>query len=285
METYDELKARYERLNQLHQVSQLIHSSLDSRVALGLIASEAARLMRASSASVVLINPTTDFLEIQASHGLPPNAMLLQLRLGEGITGWVARTGKPARVGNVLKDPRYIGLRLDVRSELAVPLEIQGEVRGALNVDSEREDAFSLEDEMLLQDLAVQAAGVIQNTWLYEQLHLKARLFEALISVSQAINSAVGLKDALQVIVREACTLMGAKMCSLLLLDETRQWLDLRACHGAGPSYIAKPRLSVEDSLVGIVIRRKKNRSKSITSRYPTAIKISKLRDRKDWWH
>src|SRR2546422_10072478 len=51
---------------------------------------------------------------------------------------------------------------------------------------------------------------------------------------------------------------MEAKMCSALLLDETRDWLDLRASFGAGRAYIQKPRLSVEESLLGVVVRRKK---------------------------
>ena len=138
-----ELKQRYERLASLHHVSNVIHSSLDPQEALRLILNEAVRLMRASSGSVVLINPTTGFLEIQAVQGLPPTAARLKLRIGEGITGWVARHGKAARVGDVLKDPRYIMVAPNVRSELAVPLEVQDEVRGVLNVDSEQVDAYS----------------------------------------------------------------------------------------------------------------------------------------------
>ena len=172
------LKARYERLNLLYHVGNVIHSTLDPQEALQLILSEAVRLMRASSGSVVLINPTTNFLEIQASKGLPENAAELKLRVGEGITGWVARVGQPARVGDVARDPRYIMLQRNVRSELAVPLEVNGEVRGVLNVDSDMENAFSADDQELLEALALQASRVIHNTWLDEQLRLKARLFE-----------------------------------------------------------------------------------------------------------
>src|SRR6266567_1892558 len=121
-----ELKARYERLNSLYQVGNVIHSTLDSQEALQLILAEAVRLMRASSGSAVMINPTSGFLEILASEGLPDGAAELKLRVGEGITGWVARTGKPARVGDVSQDPRYVMLRQDVCSELAVPLEVNG---------------------------------------------------------------------------------------------------------------------------------------------------------------
>ena len=61
-----------------------------------------------------------------------------------------------------------------------------------------------------------------------------------------------------QVLGDKACVLMRAKMCSLMLLDETRQWLDLRASFGAGEAYLLKPRLSVDESLLGVVVRRKK---------------------------
>ena len=254
----NELKARHERLSLLYQVSQVIHSTLDPQQALQLILGEAVRLMRASSGSVVLINPTNGFLEIHAAHGLPPQAHELKLRVGEGITGWVARTGKPARVGDVRRDARYIMVRERVRSELAVPLEVEGELRGVLNVDADRANAFSAEDQELLEALSLQAAKVIHNTWLYEQLRLKARLFESLVNVSQTINSALNLDEALKVITREACVLMETKMCSLLLLDDDGGWLDLKASYGAGPDYIAKPRLSVDESLLGIVVRRKK---------------------------
>jgi signal transduction histidine kinase len=252
------LTKRHERLQLLYQVSNVIHSTLDSQEALQLIVSEAVRLMNASSGSVVLINPTSGFLEISASQNLPGAARKIKLRVGEGVTGWVARHGKPARVGDVTQDPRYIAARRGVKSELAVPLEVNGETRGVINVDSDRVDAFSAEDQSLLEQLAVQAAKVIHNTWLYEQLRLKVHLFESLSSVSRTINSTLNLDEALRVITREACELMRARMCSLMMLDESREWLDLRASYGASATYIKKPRLNVEESLLGVVARRKK---------------------------
>ncbi len=256
---YEELKRQYERLNLLYQVNSVIHSTLDPTRALELIIGEAVRLMRATSGSVVLINPTNGFLEIEASVGLPPESKALRLKVGEGLTGWVARHGKIARVGDVSKDNRYIMAKENVRSELAVPLNVGGELlRGVLNVDSDRLNAFSDEDEQLLRDLAVQAAQVIHNTWLYEQIRQKARLFETLTSISKTINSTLNLDDVLSVITREASHLMAGKLCSLLMLDQTGEWLELRSSYGAGDSYINKPRLAVDESLLGTVVRRKK---------------------------
>ena len=252
------LRSRYERLKLLYQVSNTIHSTLEPQEALQLIVREAVRLMSASSGSVVLINPTTHFLEIHASQNLPASGARLKLRVGEGVTGWVARHGKPACVGNVADDPRYIAARRGVKSELAVPLEVNGETRGVLNVDSDRANAFTEDDQELLQELAVQAAKVIQNTWLYEQLRLKARLLESQAEVSRTINSTLNLDEALRAITYEACELMRARMCSLMMLDESREWLDLRASFGAGESYLTKPRLSVGESALGAVVRLKK---------------------------
>ncbi len=257
-EQLEKLKSSHERLRLLYQVGSVIHSTLDSQEALQLIVSEAVRVMRASSGSLVLINPTSGFLEIHAAQNLSSAARKLKLRVGEGVTGWVAQSGKPARVGDVTLDKRYVSVRRDVRSELAVPLEVQGEVRGVINVDSERVDAFSEDDQELLQELAIQAAKVIHNTWLYEQLRLKVMLFESLSSVSRTINSTLNLDEALRAITKEACELMRARMCSLMLLDESGEWLDLRASFGAGDAYIRKPRLSADESLIGVVVRRKK---------------------------
>ncbi len=242
----------------LYQVSNVIHSTLDSQEALQLIVSEAVRVMGASSGSLVLINPNTSFLEIHAAQNLSSAARKLKLRVGEGITGWVARHGRAIRCGDVTLDKRYVSVRRDVRSELAVPLEVQGEVRGVINVDSDRTHAFSADDQELMQELALLASKVIHNTWLYEQLRLKVTLFETLATVSRTINSTLNLDEALRVITHEACELMRARMCSLMLLNESGEWLDLRASYGAGDAYIKKPRLAVGESLLGVVVRRKK---------------------------
>jgi signal transduction histidine kinase len=255
---FAELRRRYERLHLLYQVNNVIHSTLEPQRALELIISEAVRVLHATSGSIVLINPTNGFLEIEAAVGLPAEGKALRLKVGEGITGWVARHGKAARVGDVSKDKRYVVAKENVRSELAVPLEVGGLLRGVLNIDSDRLNAFSTDDEQLLRDLAGQAAQVIQNTWLYEQIRQKARLFETLVNVSKTINSTLNLDDVLNVITREGCHLVNGKLCSLLMLDDTGEWLELRSSYGAGEAYINKPRLAVEDSLLGTVVRRKK---------------------------
>ena len=254
----ENLRAELERTKLLYQVSKVIHSSLDPQEALQLIVREAVNAMGATSGSVALINPTTGCLEINAAHGLPAGATDVHLQQHEGITGWVVRHGEPVRVGNVAEDPRYIAVSPSVKSELAVPLVVAGELRGTLNLDSNRVNAFDAEDQSMLEELGEQAAGVIHNTWMYEQLRMKARLFEALLKIGQAINSTLNLDDTLQVVTRESVQLMDVRMSSLMLLDQGGEILELRASHGAGEAYVDREPVRVNESLIGTVIRRRK---------------------------
>lgn len=252
------LRAAYKRLKLLHRVSKAIHSTLDSAEALRLITREAVRLVRGTSGAVALLNPTTGLIEIETEYGCAVKADRPGLSPTAGIIGWVVRTGRPARIGDVGSNPHGPALRPGARSVLAVPFVVGQDVRGVLSVDSGRLHAFTENDEMMLVDLSEEAARAINMTWRYEQLRRKAHLFESLAGVSQSINSALSLDDALNNITHEACTLMGGRMCSLMLVDPQRTWLDLRAAYGASESYRNKPRLSVADSLLGVVVRRQK---------------------------
>jgi signal transduction histidine kinase len=242
----------------LARVSSVINSSLEPKDVLNRVLAEAVRVMQATSGSIVFIDPHTQLLEIEVAIGLSRQAQLTKLAIGRGVTGWVARTGKPLRVPDVTADPRYVSVRKDIRSELAVPLLVEGALIGVLNVDSTRRSAFSAEDEELLVAIANQSAQVIQNSWLYQAVAHKARQLESLFSVAQSIISSLNLQEILQRVTREACRLMDTKVCSLMLLNPTRDFLELHACHGAGTGYLRKPPLPVADSLVGFVVRHQK---------------------------
>jgi signal transduction histidine kinase len=254
--TAAEQKLRHYEL--LARVGQVINSTLEPAQVLDLVLREAVQLMRATSGSVVLIDPHTQLLEISVAIGLSKTARNLKLAIGRGVTGWVAKHGVPLRVNNVHADPRYIPVRSDVRSELAVPLLVEGQLIGVLNVDSTRREAFSVADEDLLVALANQAAQVIHNSWLYAAVAHNARQLEALFHVAQSIISTLDLEEILRRVTADAARLMGTKICSLMLLNPDRDHLELRACHGASADYLSKPPLPVSESIIGSVVRRRK---------------------------
>ncbi len=90
-------------------------------------------------------------------------------RVGQGITGWVAEHGQTVRVGDVRKDERYYNLRdVGIRSEMCVPLFAGEKVIGVLNVETDRPDAYSKDDQRVLETVAAQISVAIQNARLLE---------------------------------------------------------------------------------------------------------------------
>jgi signal transduction histidine kinase len=250
--------AKLRRLEVLARVDRVFNSSLEPERVLDLILREAVNVMRATSGSLVLIDPHTQLLEIAVAIGLNKKSRRLKLPIGRGVTGWVAKTGKPLRVPDVTVDPRYVTVRRGVRSELAVPLIVEDQLIGVLNVDSTRRSAFRAADEELLVALANHAAQIIHNSWLYAAVAQKASQLESLLGVAQSTIASLDVEEILQRVAREACRLMDSKLSSLMLLNAAGDRLELRACHGAGADYMNRPPLSVDDSLVGVVVRRRK---------------------------
>ncbi|MDK1030050.1 MAG: PAS domain-containing protein, partial [Anaerolineae bacterium] len=88
----------------------------------------------------------------------------------QGFSGWVIKHGKPVRSGNLIEDPRYNETYPDLNSGLYVPFLIGDKVIGSITVESEKEDAFTIQDERFLITLANQAAVSFENAQLYHQL-------------------------------------------------------------------------------------------------------------------
>ncbi|HUB65960.1 MAG TPA: GAF domain-containing protein [Candidatus Methylacidiphilales bacterium] len=235
-----------------------LRTLLHPQKALHRILAAAVRSTRADAGSFILINPNTGLLDIEASLGLSEKAKKVKLRPGEGITGWVATTGQPLRTGDVHAERRYVSINPKVRSEMAVPVEMRGQVVGLLNVDSVKIDAFSATDEARLVDMASEAAQWLELAWEIDQLRMKGRQLTSLVNIAQMILSETNLGEILEQITVQTSRLMKARLCAVFLLNDGGSELVLRACQGGTKLYRQKPNLSMEDSLLGTVVKRRK---------------------------
>lgn len=102
------------------------------------------------------------------------------LRSGKGIVGHVIRTGEIVIAPDVRLDPHYIEGRSETLSEIAVPIVSNAEVIGALNLESNRLQAFSAGDAELLEAFAVAAAISIEKAVLHRQVVEKQRIEQQL---------------------------------------------------------------------------------------------------------
>ena len=156
-----------QRLRLVLALGQRVTSILDLEVLLP----EACRLIAEAFdydlVGINLLDPL-DARRLFQAAAFPPERRLprsFRVPVGHGLTGWVARHGRPCLVNDVQSDPRYVlgPGREQTRAELDVPLKLGRRTIGVLNVESERRDAFGASDVPYLQGLAGQLAQAIDN--------------------------------------------------------------------------------------------------------------------------
>ena len=94
-----------------------------------------------------------------------------RIMLDQGMVGWVGRHGEKLLANDVRAESRYANFFPDLiptQSELSVPIRVDGEVLGVLDVQSPQLDAFDENDVIVIETLADQVAVAIENARLYE---------------------------------------------------------------------------------------------------------------------
>jgi CheY-like chemotaxis protein len=111
--------------------------------------------------AIRVVDERSSKLELVMSAGLPPEAMEVELfarREGNGISGYVAATGKSYICADTAVDPRYvIGINA-ARSSLTIPLRMSDKVIGIFNVESTQPNAFTEEDRAFGESFATHIA-------------------------------------------------------------------------------------------------------------------------------
>lgn len=166
----------------------------------------------------------------------------VSLGIGEGLTGWAAKTKRSAFIReNALDDPRVVHVP-ELEEELfqslvSVPiLSRAGEVIGVFTLHAVAPYEFNRKDRDFLESTATLIAGAVENARLYEEATARVGLLTELSTLSQRIGAAQSVTELLTLVVRGCRELVGAERCEIHLLDAER--LVLRA---SSPQRYARP--------------------------------------------
>ena len=216
----------------LYNISSLLGKTEDAGAALRAILAEISAYFDASSGSIALLNPDSGRLEIEVQQGLPDDSKESALRLGQGITGWVAFHGRPQLVPDVTADPRYVSMRAAVRCEMAAPMiDDHGQTFGVINVDSDTLAAFTPASLEQLIRFTTEASTVMQRLWQFYQLKGKARQLETLITIGQSLVTKLEQQELFETVTRETCKIIQGRACALYLYDPARKTVRLAALY------------------------------------------------------
>ncbi len=139
--------------------------------------------------NIFTIDKTTNQLILGASSA--PTFNNVKLDWGQGLVGWSAQHAKSVHVRDVRNDDRYLqsaALKATL-SEVAVPLMIDQQVLGVLDIQSNETDAFGDDDLKTLSALGYQLAIAIQESLTYHQERKQGERLNALIEAARAVVS------------------------------------------------------------------------------------------------
>ena len=195
--TFEELttkeRARKKKDAQLTTWGELSHAliaNFDLPRLLDLIVTTAMEVTNADRGSVMLLDEVEAVLTIKAAKGIDEELIAsTRLKLGEGIAGRVALSGKPLLLRRGEDRPALRALRqreAEISSAISVPLSIEDRIVGTLNVnESKRATEFGEEDLRALTLFANQAALALEKAQLYRD---SQRQLEKLLAVLDELS-------------------------------------------------------------------------------------------------
>lgn len=170
------LRQHNRELALLNRAGHLLSSTLELDQVLATVLEEVCGLLSVTAGSVWLVDPATHELVCEQAIG-PHRDLALGCRLvvGEGLVGWVASNGESLVVPDALVDDRHFeGIDqqagLVLRTILSVPLRVNEQIIGVLQMMDPETGRLNTEDLALIEPLAAAAAIAIENARLYREL-------------------------------------------------------------------------------------------------------------------
>jgi len=173
----------------LNEIARELTSILNVDELLKRIAELLSRLIDYQMFSILLLDATGKKLQHRFSQRFQENVQLKhEVSLGRGVVGAAAELKQAVLVPDVTKDPRYISLNPETRSELAVPLVYKDKVIGVLDLEHTRRGFFTDDHKRTVTTLAAQVAIAIENAQLYEQIARQEKRLERDMAMARQLQ-------------------------------------------------------------------------------------------------
>jgi phosphoserine phosphatase RsbU/P len=173
----------------LNEIARELTSILNLDELLGRIAELLRRLIDYQMFSILLVDSTGEKLQHRFSLRFNENVHLKhEIALEQGVVGYAANMRQAVLVADVSKDPRYLLLNPETKSELAVPLIYKDKVIGVLDLEHTRRGFFTEDHKRTVTTLAAQVAIAIENARLYEEVARQERRLERDLSLARELQ-------------------------------------------------------------------------------------------------
>lgn len=176
---FSEFENQMRKITAAQEIGNALVTSRDLDAILHLVVRRVSEVIEADICSIMLLDKGGENLTIVAAQGLSEEVKRdAVVKVGEGLSGWVAREGRPLLIHDMENDSRFRHILRRPRehynssSLLSVPLMVQSNIMGVINVNNKRNgEPFTSRDEQILTVFANHAAIAIENARLYQELN------------------------------------------------------------------------------------------------------------------
>jgi len=169
---FENIALAHREIYALYEIAQSMGTSLGVSDTMALISSKLSKIVSWSGCALFLHNPETDSLRCRFAAGVDaPKLLDATLKVGHGLSGWVARNRRTLING----DPRVtfeaagIGGDLALNSAIVCPLVYNDTFIGCLGLYHVEPNHYNEDHRRLLERIAEQAGAVIHNSIVFEQ--------------------------------------------------------------------------------------------------------------------
>lgn len=272
----------------LKRIGQAIGLMLDMPRMLQMVAEIVQQVTGTDVCLIYFLNDSKTELVLRAASSMARGVVgKVRMKVGEGVTGWVAETRERVALdSNAFRDSRFKlvpELQQDgFHSLLSVPLIGREDLLGVINVRTDKAHKYTASQIELLESIAGQVAGAIENSAQFQLMQRRASQLTTLSEISRTISSSLYLEEILQFIVAVTAESMNLSICSVMLLDDEKKELIIKATTSQSRAYIKKPNLRLGESLAGRAVAEAKPVSvldvkRASSYRYPDIAKAEGL--------
>jgi sigma-B regulation protein RsbU (phosphoserine phosphatase) len=186
---YARVSRQAQTLEVLNEIAVELASILDLNPLLEKVGQLLRRLIDYQMFAVMLLDEKGDTLITRYAWRFGyAHAPTRRIPISSGLVGAAVREWRVLNVPDVSKDPRYVPMNPETRSELVVPLFYKGRIIGVLDLEHTRTAFFNDEHERMLSTLASQIAIAIENARLYQAVKRQERQLEKDIAMAREVQ-------------------------------------------------------------------------------------------------
>ena len=254
MDPEEELARAKGELKIFHWLSRSCSSDVSMDELLDKFTDLLLEVMKVEAGSILLQRDSRLFFKVAKGKKAKP-LKETAVKHGEGIVGWVVKTGKSVIVRDVRKDRRFTTKFDEItgfktKSILAVPLKMKGRIMGAIEILNPAREPFSGGSLEFLESLASQVVIAIENVYLLEETKERFSEMNALFDVSHIITSSIAQETLLNSIMRSATNMLEVEAISLLLVDGLTNELVFKVALGEKGRKIKEFRIPIDETSI-----------------------------------